>query len=146
MVTTREKILFEGTDDHARLWELHRYVALDHPASSLEDVQSQVLALLRSMVEQGEIALGDPTENGFAEWEVPLDDAIAYLAEFYVERFDHRDEWQWQIWLLVTEKGRDIGYRCADEYAVWLADLRARDMEYELVAQHLDPDPARLAP
>lgn len=141
VLTTREKILFDGEDDWVKLKQVHDYVASEDPTASLAQVQRRTLELVRSMAAEGVIALGDLTDHGarFVDWDIPLDDAIARLAAHYVDRFDDRRGWPWLLWLRVTDTGKQIGRRYSAEYDAWLADLRAAGREYESPPPHLVP-------
>jgi hypothetical protein len=141
VLTTREKILFEGLTDWVKLEQVHEYAAFEDLSASLPEVQRRTLELVRSMAEDGVIALGDPIAHGarFKDWDIPLDAAIARLAAEYVDKFNDRLRWPWMLWFRVTDEGREIGRRNADEYAAWLADLRAQGREYEPLPLHLVP-------
>lgn len=141
VLTTREKILFEGERDWVKLAQVHDYVALENPSASLAEVQRKTLDLVRSMADEGVIALGDLKDHGarFVDWDVPVDEAIVRLAAEYVDRFNDRRGWPWLLWLRVTEKGKEIGRRYSDEYGAWLADLRAQGREFEAPALKFVP-------
>ncbi|MCV7281669.1 hypothetical protein H7J88_18710 [Mycolicibacterium flavescens] len=140
-LTTREKILLEGEDDWVKLQQIHDYVASEDRSASLSEVQRRTLALVRSMAEEGVIALGEPIEHGarFKDWEVSLDEAVARLAAEYIDRFDERLRWPFMLWVRVTDKGRQIGKAYERVYAAWLSDLRAQGREYEPLPMHLVP-------
>lgn len=140
-LTTREKILFEGMTDWVKLTEIHQHVAWEDPTASLADVQRRTLDLVRSMAEDGVIALGGPIEYGakFRDWDIPIDEGIARLAAEYVDRFDDHLRWPWMLWFRVTDEGKEIGRSYSGEYALWLKDLRARGREYEPLPLHLVP-------
>jgi hypothetical protein len=82
MLTTREKILFEGLTDWVKLEQVHEYVAFEDLSASLAEVQRRTLELVRSMAEEGVIALGNLIERGarFKDWDIPFDEAIARIS------------------------------------------------------------------
>lgn len=92
VLTTREKILFEGLTDWVKLYEVHDHVAREDTSASLADVQRRTLKLVRSMAEEGVIALGDMIDYGahFRDWDIPLDEAIARISADYVDDFQNR--------------------------------------------------------
>jgi hypothetical protein len=141
VLTTREKILIDGEFDWVKLKQVHDYVALDNPSTSLAEVQRKTLELVRSMAEEGLIALGDMVERGarFRDWDIPLDEAIARLAADYVDNFDERYNWPLFLWFRVTDKGKEVGRCYSEEYAAWLAELRAAGREYDTPPLHLVP-------
>jgi hypothetical protein len=53
VLTTREKILFEGLKDWVKLEQVHEYVAFEDLSASLAEVQRKTLELVRSMAEEG---------------------------------------------------------------------------------------------
>lgn len=141
VLTTREKILLDGEEDWVKLKQVHDYVASEDVSAPLPDVQRKTLDLVRSMAEEGVIALGEPIDHGarFKDWDVPLDDAIARLAAEYIDKFNDRLRWPWTLWFRVTDKGKEIGRRYEPEYDAWLAELRAKNREYEPLPLHLVP-------
>lgn len=141
VLTTREKILIDGEFDWVKLKQVHDYVALDNPSASLAEVQRKTLELVRSMAEEGVIALGDMVERGarFRDWDIPLDEAIARLAADYVDNFNDRYNWPLFLWFRVTDKGKEVGRSYSEEYAAWLANLRAEGREYDAPPLHLVP-------
>jgi hypothetical protein len=82
MLTTREKILFDGEYDWVKLKQVHEYVAFEDLSASLAEVQRRTLELVRSMAEEGVIALGNLIERDarFKDWDIPLDEAIARIS------------------------------------------------------------------
>ena len=140
-LTTREKILFEGLTDWVKLEQVHEYVAFEDVSASLAKVQRRTLELVRSMAEEGVIALGNPIEHGarFKDWNVPLDEAMARLSADYVDNFHDRCNWPMLVWFRVTDKGKEIGRSYSEEYTAWLAELRAQGREYEPLPMHLVP-------
>jgi hypothetical protein len=141
MLMTREKILFEGLTDWVKLAQVHEFVAFEDLSASLSEVQRKTLEFVRSMAADGLISLGNPIEHGarFKDWDIPLDDAMARLAADYVDNFHDRDNWPMLVWFRVTGKGKEIGRSCSQEYAAWLAGLRAQGREYEPLPLHLVP-------
>jgi hypothetical protein len=141
VLTTREKILFEGLHDWVKLQQVHEYVAFEDPSAPLAEVQRKTLELVRSMAAEGVIALGNPIEHGarFKDWNIPLDEAMARLSVDYVDNFHDRCNWPMLVWFRVTDKGKEIGRSYEAEYDAWLADLRAQGREYEPLPLHLVP-------
>jgi hypothetical protein len=141
VLTTREKILVEGLSDWVKLQQVHEYVAFEDPSAALAEVQRRTLGLVRSMAAEGVITLGNPIEHGarFKDWDIPLDDAMARLSTDYVDNFHDRANWPMLVWFRVTDVGKEIGRRYCEEYATWLADLRAQGREYEPLPLHLVP-------
>ncbi|ORA12643.1 hypothetical protein BST12_24790 [Mycobacterium angelicum] len=141
MLSTREKILVEGLDDWVKVAQVHDYVAFENPSATLSDVQRRTLELIRSMADEGVIALGELKEGGarFVSWDIPVDHAIKRLAAEYVERFDDSTGWPWTLWFAVTDKGKQIAQSCQGEYASWLECLRAQGREYEAIPPQLAP-------
>ena len=141
VLTTREKILVEGLTDWVKLRQVHEYVALEDRSASLAEVQRRTLRLMQSMAAEDLVALGNPIQSGagFKDWGIPLDDAMARLSTDYVDNFHDRANWPMLVWFRVTDEGKEIGRRYSEEYARWLADLRAQGREYEPLPLHLVP-------
>ena len=141
VLATREKILVEGLTDWVKLLQVHEYVAFEDTSAPLAEVQRRTLELVRSMAAEGVIALGNPIDHGahFKDWDIPLDEAMARLSDDYVDNFHDRANWPMLVWFRVTDKGKEIGRRHSDNYAAWLAGLRAQGREYEPLPLHLVP-------
>jgi hypothetical protein len=141
VLSTREKILVEGLTDWVKLLQVHEYVAFEDTSAPLVEVQRRTLELVRSMAAEGVIALGNPIEHGarFKDWDIPLDEAMARLSGDYVDNFHDRANWPMLVWFRVTDVGKEIGRRYSENYATWLADLRAQGREYEPLPIHLVP-------
>jgi hypothetical protein len=145
MLSTREKILVEGLHDWVKLAQVHDYVALENPSASLAKVQRRTLELIRSMADEGLVALGELKDHGarFVPWNIPTDDAIQRLAADYVDRFDDPTGWPWILWFAVTDEGKRIARTYESQYAAWLEDLRAQGREYEAIPPQLAPGGAQ---
>jgi hypothetical protein len=77
---------------------------------TLSDAQDQTLALIRSLVSEGLLDVGDLSgEDGrFLAWDAPLKESMQRIYDMYVANFDDMSCWPWLCWLNLTEKGLEI--------------------------------------
>jgi hypothetical protein len=104
-------LLIEGLQDYISLGEVHGDF-FGHDAAHappIPQVQKQTLDMIRELVGEGLFVLGVPTRRGdFTAWDLPLDVAIAKIADAYVKNFDDRWSWTNMAWMSQTEKGKKL--------------------------------------
>jgi hypothetical protein len=118
----RENLLIEGLQDFVALWEVHQGFAGEDPAQapSLSKVQALTLNLIRELVNEGLVVLGVPDRkepSGFAQWDLPLETAMAKIEDAYVKNFDDDHNWIYMVWMNLTASGQQLAlelYRADD--------------------------------
>jgi hypothetical protein len=107
-MTARDEVLLRGLIDWVALERVHSRVARENAGESLAVIQDKVLDLIRSLVTDGLVELGDlATGNGrFGAWNTPLDESIERIRDVYVNQFDDDPAWWFYCWLDLNEKGQ----------------------------------------
>lgn len=141
MITAREKVLVDGLDDWVKVYQVHRHVARDNPEDTLDAVQRKTLDLLTELGSEGLIEFGELRDHGatWVSWDSPVDESVDRIRGVYVERFADSAGWPWTLWINVTDAGKRAAQAALPEYQAWIADMRARDREYEPLSAHLEP-------
>jgi hypothetical protein len=106
----REKVLLLGLVDWVPLERIHYEVAKANGQASPQQVQSETLHLVDSLVGEGLFVLGELIDSGtrFQPWDISLPASIQRLRDVYVDGYDDPDTWQWFCWLDLTDKGERI--------------------------------------
>lgn len=109
-MSARDEVLLRGLIDWVALERVHRRVAQENASEPLAVIQDKVLDLIRSLVTDGLVELGDlaTPNHRFRAWDIPLDEAIQQIRDVYVNHFDDDPEWWFYCWLRLTEKGRQL--------------------------------------
>ncbi|ORW06358.1 hypothetical protein [Mycobacterium kyorinense] len=105
---TREELLLGGLGDWVHLYQVHYHVQKNHPGFTVEQVKTETLDTIRSLVTDGLFTVGDLSgPNGsFAAWDIPLEESIKRISNAYIDQFDDETAWTWVFWLALTDKGR----------------------------------------
>lgn len=88
--------------------------------------------MLRSLASDGLVEIGDLGNNGrFAEWDIPLDEAIDRVRRPYVTHFDDEGAWWFACWLHLTEKGRQVAEAIEESAGLGTPPLTAEEIQAE---------------
>ena len=106
----REQVLLLGLVDWVPLERVHYEVAQANGGAPLQDVQSQALNLIDTLLGEGLFVIGNLIDNGsrFERWDTPLAASIQRLRDMYIDGYNDPDTWQWACWLDLTTKGEQI--------------------------------------
>jgi hypothetical protein len=109
-MSAREEVLLRGLIDWVALERVHWIVARANAGESLAVIQDKVLDLIRSLVTEGLLELGDlaTEDNRFRARDITLDESIQRVREVYTTKFQDEPEWWFYCWLDPTEKGLAI--------------------------------------
>lgn len=106
----REELLTRGIHDWVSLAEVDSVITDNHLAETISDKQELALHVIRSLIEDGLMKIGDLMGDGgrFRAWEVSIEGAIALLRDRYVTHYDDRNGWVFSVWLDLTESGEEV--------------------------------------
>jgi hypothetical protein len=106
----REDVLLDGLSGVVDLGSVHWYVTLDQPSEQLSEWQSETLSLVQSLAAEGLVKVGDFADKSgdFVAWHTPLDESMQRIYKLYVEYFDAKLGWPYEVWLTLTEKGEMV--------------------------------------
>lgn len=141
-LSARDKVLVEGQRDWVKLWEVHRHVAEENLSGTLADVQRKTLEVVESLLRAQLAEVGDLRDHGarFEPWTSGLSESMQRIADEYVDNFDDRTAWPWNVWLRITEAGKRIGVEREQAYRLWLDELRAQGREDQALPARLQPE------
>jgi hypothetical protein len=112
-VSARDEVLARGLIDWVPLQRLHYHVIQEHPDMPVSKVQQLVFDLVRSLIDEGLVELGDlngPADK-FVPWTSPLAESLERIRKVYVDRYDEDTIWPWYAWLNLTPKGEAAAER-----------------------------------
>lgn len=99
-----EEVLISGSDDWVYLAEIHRLAFIQGGARNEAEAKRVTIETIRDLVESDFVEIGDVTDGGFFEWNLPLDQALKRIGVEW-ENLDH-EPWPGDIcWLANTLKG-----------------------------------------
>ncbi|MCV7071044.1 hypothetical protein MJO55_04400 [Mycolicibacterium rufum] len=114
-MSPRDDVLLRGLVDWVALDQVHWLITQARPHASVADVQEEVILLIRDLVAEGLMTLGNvDTESGFTRWPIPLDEAMDRVRRVYVVDFGKSNVWPWFCWLDLTEKGDSAARQIQD--------------------------------
>ena len=109
MRTARENVLINGLFDWVSLSRIHSDVMEENREAPVTQLQSQVLALIHSLLSEGLFEVGNVTRTeGFVRWTTPVEESLRRIHDIYVTGYDDKDRWLWGCWLELTEKGQRV--------------------------------------
>ncbi len=113
----RTELLTSALEDWVPLTEVETVISYFQLADSRDVRQELALRTIRSLVEDGLMEIGDlPTEGTrLIAWNLSLDEAMSRLRERYVEHYDEPAQWDFSIWLGLTESGERVAKELVDE-------------------------------
>jgi hypothetical protein len=94
-MSARDGVLLRSLIDWVPLSQVHGIVEEEIPGEPLATVQDKVLELIRRLVVEGLLELGDLAiyDHRFGAWDAPLDESIQQIRDVYVNQFDDDPEW-----------------------------------------------------
>lgn len=115
-MTPREHVLIRGLADWIALDRIHWDVAEANKGEPITIVQSATLNLIRTLVEEGLVEVGDLSGGRFVAWDSSIDDAIAQIRNAYVTDFEDQHSWPWMCWLDLTDAGTAVAQAVESRY------------------------------
>jgi hypothetical protein len=102
-------LLISGLDDWVPLAEVNSVVIDNHLANTPRERQHLVLRIIRSLVEDGLMEIGDlPSTKGTSKldvWDLPLDAAMAQVSDRFIGHYDDVARWGYSVWLDLIDAG-----------------------------------------
>jgi hypothetical protein len=123
-MTTQERLraalLTSGLSDWVPLAEVDSIIIDNHLTETLPAQQDLALQIIRSLVEDGLMEIGDLPDQGsrLIAWDVPLDAALTRISDRFLGHYDDTAMWGYSVWLGLTEAGeraaRELERKTAD--------------------------------
>lgn len=108
-----KEVLLSGADDWVGIWELPYLARAALGGVGTDAARVAVMEVIRALLSQGLMEVGDVNECGFVRWETELDDAIRRIEREWT--LLRREPSLGEIgWLNITAKGEDLA-RCVSE-------------------------------
>ena len=107
MAWARDEVLFRAQFRLIGLWSVHNRVSREQPDRSPPAVQQETFELVRSLVDEGLVVIGDRTEQGFVAWTLPVGDGLERIREQFAAELAGEEPGNFdQPWLQLTDAGR----------------------------------------
>lgn len=107
--TLRGDILAVGVDDFVSMADVQSCICDGFLANLSTEQQQLVVDTVGSLLNDGLVAVGDiPGRNDpwFKPWPGTIDEVMARFVDTFVGRHEDPIQWQYWVWLNLTEKGR----------------------------------------
>jgi hypothetical protein len=106
----RTELLISALYDWVPLAEIDSRIIDNHITESLAAQQDFALQLIRSLVEDGLMEIGDLPDPGrkLITWDLPLDDALKRISDRFIGHYDDVAMWGFSVWLDLTEAGKRV--------------------------------------
>lgn len=106
----RDDVLLDGLSEIVDLGSVHWYVWQDNFEAPLSTVQSETLSLVRSLLSEGLVDVGDFSDKSgdFVAWDTPVEASMQRIYKLYVTYYRDTLGWPYEVWLELTEKGERI--------------------------------------
>jgi hypothetical protein len=103
----RSELLTCGLCDWVPMAEVMTAITHYHLAETVPAQQDLALRAIRSLLEDGLVQLGDlPDQDGkFPAWDLSIEAAIERLHDRFVRHYDDPTQWEFSIWLGLTDSG-----------------------------------------
>jgi hypothetical protein len=111
MTTTeavRDNLLLKGLGRPVALNAIDWKIKQQKPFASVEQVQSETLETIRSLVDDGLFRLGNVNKFRFVGFKRSLDRSIHKISHRYVDHYDDPNQWMFSAWMKLTDKGRGL--------------------------------------
>ncbi|WP_235215859.1 hypothetical protein [Mycobacterium kyorinense] len=115
MTTARDKVRQEvlldaAAGDELPITAVDYYVKQQHSSASVSGIQDETLATIRSLAEDGLVALGAMSGEGgrWEAWDEPVDASMQRITDWYVPHYDDPPAWVFSSWIKITDKGRQV--------------------------------------
>ena len=107
MAWARDEVLFRAQFRLIGLWSVHNRVSREQPDRSPPAVQQETFELVRSLVDEGLVVIGDRTEQGSIAWTLPVGDGLERIHEQFLAELAGEEPGNFdQPWLQLTDAGR----------------------------------------
>lgn len=106
----RRELLASGLEDWVSMAEVQQLVSHLGLADAAPARQELVLRTIRSVVEDGLMAVGDlPGADGhFPAWDGDVDTVMRRLSDRFVDHYEDPADWDYSIWLGLTSAGERV--------------------------------------
>jgi hypothetical protein len=106
---TLHEILYDGLVEPISLGELNWEVKQQNPSLTLTEWQRETLNMIRVLLGDGLIRVGDLGGEGgrFEAWDLPQDTVLQKIIDLLITHHDDR-RWPFFSWFKLTEKGREV--------------------------------------
>lgn len=106
----RKDLLLGALEGPVPLTAVDSSVTQQNHAASVSEVQNATLEMIRSLVGEGLVVLGDLSgETGrLVAWSGPLEESMQKISDLYVVNYDDPGAWIWSAWLELTHKGEQV--------------------------------------
>jgi hypothetical protein len=120
------EILYDGLVDSISLSDVNWSVKQQNPSLTLPEWQNETLNMVRFLLSDGLMKVGDRGEGGrFEAWDEPLDEVMQKISDTLVTHYDDR-RWPYCCWFKLTDKGRQLAISTEEGRRI------ARDVEEKL--------------
>ena len=106
----RAAMLSSGLSDWVPLIEVNQDITRENLADTPQEQRELALRTIRSLLEDGLMAIGDLPGPGeqLPDWGLSIDDAMQRVHDRYVVHHDDPIAWEFTVWLGLTDKGRQV--------------------------------------
>jgi hypothetical protein len=106
----RTEMLTSALYDWVPLGEIDSIIIDNHLTESLPAQQEMALQVIRSLVEDGLMVIGDLPDRGsrLIAWDLPLDEALTRISDRFIGHYDDMGRWAVSVWLDLTEAGERV--------------------------------------
>jgi hypothetical protein len=106
----RTELLISALYDWVPLAEIDSRIIDNHITESLAAQQDFALQIIRSLVEEGLMEIGDLPDRGskLITWDLPLHDALKRISDRFIGHYDDVAMWGFSVWLDLTEAGEGV--------------------------------------
>lgn len=106
----REAILVGGYDDFVSMADVQADIFGGYLKDMSTEQRQLVVDTIRSLLEDGLIEVGDipgKDDPAFMTWPGTVDEVMAQFVDLFIGRHADAIQWQYRIWLSLTDKGRE---------------------------------------
>jgi hypothetical protein len=113
----RVELLTSALYDWVPLAEVETVISYFHLADTPGARQELTLRTIRSLAEGRLMEIGDLPSDGsrLIAWNLPLDAAMSRVRERYVVHYDEPAQWDFSIWLGLTDSGERVAKELEDK-------------------------------
>jgi len=100
-----QDVLNAGLDDWVPLAAIGTFARRLGATSDVE-ASDMGVAAVRELAEKGLVSIGEVSNEGFTEWQAPLEDSLIKIEKAW--RSLHQDQWGFMCWLSNTPTGDEL--------------------------------------